>query len=174
MSDQPGDHTATSGALAVALEREHREIDAGIEAFLAAQAKGLPRTEPLTQAIDALHRHIFLEEEFLFPPLRDAGLIAPIFVMLREHGEIWDTLDALDAQLAINPGAAAMSEISRTLLEQLARHNAKEEPIIYPQADTVLTATASARLSSFMATGQRPEGWACARAGTAAAGGAPS
>jgi regulator of cell morphogenesis and NO signaling len=174
MSDQPGEHPARTGALGAALEREHREIDAGIEAFLAGQAGGQPRTEPLRQAIGALRRHIFLEEEFLFPPLRGAGLVAPIFVMLREHGEIWDTLDALDAQLAINPGAAAMSEICRTLLEQLERHNAKEELIVYPQADAVLTAAASARLSSFLATGQMPEGWVCQRAGAAPAGGGPS
>ncbi len=174
MSDQPADHAPAPGALAAALEREHREIDAGIEAFLAGQAERQPRTEPLTQAIGALRRHIFLEEEFLFPPLRDAGLVAPIFVMLREHGEIWDALDALDAQLAINPGAAAMSEICRTLLEQLERHNAKEEPIVYPQADDVLTAAASAGLSSFLATGRMPDGWVCARAGAAAAGGGPS
>jgi regulator of cell morphogenesis and NO signaling len=170
MSDQPGERPASTGALAAALEREHREIDVGIEAFLTSQAEGQSRTEPLRQAIDALRRHIFLEEEFLFPPLRDAGLVAPIFVMLREHGEIWDALDALDAQLAVNPGAAATSEIARALLAALERHNAKEEPIIYPQADAVLTAAASARLTSFLATGGMPEGWVCARAGAAAAG----
>ncbi len=169
MSDRPAHHPARAGALGAALEREHREIDAGVEAFLGSQAEAQPRTEPLTQAIAALRRHIFLEEAFLFPPLRDAGLVAPIFVMLREHGEIWDTLDALDAQLAINPGVAAMAEICRALLEQLERHNAKEEPIVYPQADAVLTAAASARLGSFLATGRMPEGWACARAGSSGA-----
>jgi regulator of cell morphogenesis and NO signaling len=169
MSDQPGEHPARTGALAAALEREHREIDQGVEAFLAGQTEGQPRTEPLRQAIDALRRHIFLEEEFLFPPLRDAGLVAPIFVMLREHGEIWDALDALDAQLAINRGAAVMSELCHALLGQLERHNAKEEPIVYPQADAVLTAAAAARLSSFLATGQTPDGWVCARAGSSAA-----
>ena len=126
---------ATADTLAAALEREHREIDRGIEAFLVGRAEGQPQTEPLARAIEALRRHIFLEEHFVFPPLRDAGLVAPIFVMLREHGEIWDTLDVLDAQLTANPDAAAMSEICDKLLEQLARHNAKEEPILYLQAD---------------------------------------
>lgn len=165
MTDQPGAPSTTIGALAAALEREHGEIDAGIEVFLTGQAEGQPCAQPLRQALSALRRHIFLEEEFLFPPLRDAGLVAPIFVMLREHGEIWDTVDALDAQLAINPGAAAMSEICRALLAQLERHNSKEEPIIYPQADTVLTAAATSSLRTFLATGRMPEGWVCARAG---------
>src|SRR5579884_3347854 len=101
----------TPGTLAAALEREHREIDRGIEAFLAARAEDRAETKPLTEAIAALRRHIFLEEEFLFPPLREAGMVAPVFVMLREHGEIWDTIDTLQAQLKADPAGAAVSEI---------------------------------------------------------------
>lgn len=157
---------ATADTLAAALEREHHEIDRGIEAFLVGRAEGQPQTEPLARAIEALRRHIFLEEHFVFPPLRDAGLVAPIFVMLREHGEIWDTLDVLDAQLIANPDAAAMSEICDKLLEQLARHNAKEEPILYSQTDAVLTTAAGADLRAFLAAGRRPDRWVCAQAGT--------
>ena len=146
--------------LAAALEREHREIDAGVEAYLAdADAD----TTALGGALRALRRHIFLEEEFLFPPLREAGLVAPIFVMLREHGEIWDTLDAVEAQLAGGDPADAC----RGLLEQLDRHNSKEEPIVYPQADTELSASASAGLRAFLECGSMPDGWVCARAGAA-------
>lgn len=164
MSDRPEERAATTGALAAALEREHHEIDRGIEAFLTGQGEWHARIGPLREAINALRRHIFLEETFLFPPLGDAGLVAPIFVMRREHGEIWDVLDVLDAQLAINPGAAAMSDSCRDLLAQLERHNSKEEPILYPHADAVLTAAAGADLRAFLATGRMPEGWVCARA----------
>lgn len=52
----------TIETLAAALESEHREIDTGIAAFLAASPEG--RTGPLTKAMAALRRHIFLEEEF--------------------------------------------------------------------------------------------------------------
>jgi hypothetical protein len=156
----PSQDRVPTGAdsLAAALEHEHREIDAGIEAYLAGDDAGA-----LTRAMQALRRHIFLEEEFLFPPLREAGLVAPIFVMLREHGEIWDTLDAAEARLA--GGSAA--PVCRELLEQLDRHNSKEEPIIYPQADTALSGPASAGLRAFLASGRMPEGWVCARAGAA-------
>lgn len=154
-----------TGALAMALEREHREIDTGIEAFLADLAAGQARPEPLIRAMQALRRHIYLEEEFLFPPLREAGMVAPIFVMLREHGEIWDTMDAMDREIARDGAGAAMSDVCRVLLEQLERHNAKEEPIIYPQADAVLGADASAELHEHLTAGRLPEGWVCARAG---------
>jgi len=154
-----------SGALAAALEHEHREIDRGIEAFVAAQADGRRQTEPLTRAIEALRRHIFLEEEFLFPPLREAGLVAPIFVMLREHGEIWDALDVIAAELRTGAAPSTVDETCRALLAQLERHNSKEEQIIYSQADAVLTAAASAGLKAFLAAGRMPDGWVCARAG---------
>jgi regulator of cell morphogenesis and NO signaling len=154
-------------ALSAALEREHREIDSGIEAFLAELQAGRTTVEPLTQAVAALRRHIFLEEEFLFPPLRDAGLVAPIFVMLREHGEIWDTLAALEVALAEEPAGASTSDTCRRLLGQLERHNSKEEPIIYPQADLTLTPPASGGLRAFLAAGRIPEGWVCAQAGAA-------
>jgi regulator of cell morphogenesis and NO signaling len=155
----------TTGTLAAALEREHREIDRGIEAFLAGRVEGRSETEPLRQAIGALRRHIFLEEEFLFPRLREAGLVAPVFVMLREHGEIWATMDAIDPDLDTDAGTSSMAELCLTLLAQLERHNSKEEPILYPQADAVLTTTARTGLRALLAAGGTPEGWICARAG---------
>ncbi|HET7173350.1 MAG TPA: hemerythrin domain-containing protein [Nocardioidaceae bacterium] len=82
-----------------ALEREHQEIDAGIAAYSAAAASGAAPTDSLTSAMSALRRHIYLEEQFLFPPLRAAGMMAPVFVMIREHGQMWRTLDTLQAQL---------------------------------------------------------------------------
>src|SRR5579875_3797472 len=101
MSDEGRNASSAEGlgALAAALEREHREIDRGIEAFLADRERGQGHVEPLRRAMEALRRHIFLEEEFVFPSLQAAGLVAPIFVMLREHGEIWDTLEVIEAQL---------------------------------------------------------------------------
>lgn len=74
--------------LASVLEREHREIDEGIVAYESRLAAGVDEPALLHRAMDALRRHIYLEEEFLFPPLRAVGMVAPVFVMLREHGEI--------------------------------------------------------------------------------------
>lgn len=151
--------------LAAALEHEHHEIDEGIEQFVAAERRDSARVEPLRRAIAALRRHIFLEEEFLFGPLRDDGLVAPIFVMLREHGEIWDTLDAIEARLDRDLEEGVIDQLCRQLLGALERHNAKEEAIVYPQANVVLDAAADAGLRAFLAAGRMPDGWTCARAG---------
>jgi iron-sulfur cluster repair protein YtfE (RIC family) len=148
--------------LASALEREHREIDQALESYLASPDDHAGRVESLIQTMTALRRHIYLEEEFLFPPLRDAGFVAPVFVMLREHGELWDTMASIDRELAEDP--AEVPGRCKWLLAQLAKHNAKEEPILYPHADGVLGAPASAELVTFLERGRIPDDWVCAEA----------
>lgn len=151
----------TSASLGAALEREHREIDEGIEEFRSGLAAGVRKTEPLTRAAGALRRHIYLEEEFLFPPLRAAGLMAPLFVMVREHGEMWRTLDTLQAKLADGSASAPVLDTCGQLVAGLESHNSKEEAIIYPQADVVLSASVTAELRAFLDSGSMPDGWVC-------------
>ncbi|HEX9042759.1 MAG TPA: hemerythrin domain-containing protein [Trebonia sp.] len=143
-------------SLAAALEREHQEIDAGIAAFTAAPHD----QEPLTRAIQALRRHIFLEEEFLFPLLGEAepALRAPVFVMLREHAQIWAVLDEMERA----PGGNAA--LGRQLASFLLHHNMKEERVLYPEADAVLSPAAAGRLRTFLGSGELPAGWVCVRA----------
>jgi iron-sulfur cluster repair protein YtfE (RIC family) len=149
--------------LTSALEREHHEIDAGIESFLGGLAVGESRADDLSRATAALRRHIYLEEEFLFPPLRAAGMLPPVLVMLREHGEIWRRLDEIDAvDLAAEPQRAGTA--CAELVELLSGHNAKEEPIIYPQGDAVLTDEAKRELHAAIDAGRMPDGWVCAQA----------
>jgi iron-sulfur cluster repair protein YtfE (RIC family) len=146
------------------LEREHHEIDEEIDAFIAQLSAGTVEAGRLRQAAAALRRHIYLEEVFLFPPLRDAGMVAPVFVMLREHGQMWRTLDAIELELAVDPDQAVLQKLSRELVVQLQHHNPKEEQILYPQADLALDDQAAERLHEFLDSGALPEGWVCERA----------
>lgn len=158
------DTDAGAETLATALEREHRAIDEAIETFLSPAGSGGGRVETLMQAMRALRRHIFLEEEFLFPPLRDAGFAAPVHVMLREHGELWRTMEAIERELAEDPAQSGVPGHCKLLLAQLERHNSKEEPVLYPHADSVLGAPASAELRAFLESGTMPDGWVCVAA----------
>ena len=160
---EPGHTALDAETLGAALEREHREIDRAIESYLAGSVGDETRTRSLADAMRALRRHIFLEEEFLFPPLRAAGFVAPIFVMLREHGELWRTMDSIGGALAAETADSLVPEC-RWLLAQLEKHNSKEEPILYPHADKVLGAPASAELRTFLESGRMPENWVCAQA----------
>lgn len=156
----------TDATLQAALEREHRDIDGGIETYLAGLSAGDgggDGTAPLMRALDALRRHIYLEEAFLFPPLREAGMAMPIFVMQREHGQLWRLMDRLGTLVADGAcDTVGLGDTCRELLAELEHHNDKEEPIIYTVADSTLSADAAARLTRFIADGNTPDGWVCA------------
>lgn len=144
------------------LIEEHHEIDAGIEEFQAALERGEVTPGPLTSAIAALRRHIYLEEELLFPAIRRAGMTMPIFVMIREHGEVWALMDQIEESLsAPDPDLNATRLASKQLLVNLMHHNTKEEPIIYPQTDVDLAPEELNVLADFIATGAMPDGWVC-------------
>lgn len=146
------------------LTREHREIDGAIETFIEKLDCGSVQHELLTETLEALRRHIYLEEVFLFPPLRDAGIVMPIFVMMREHGQLWRTMDALTDLLAGGNDSSPLRDTCIQLLDQLFQHNSKEEPVIYPNADSELPPQTSAELNRFIETGRAPEGWVCQQA----------
>lgn len=150
-----------TGTLRIALEREHHEIDGGVADFIAGRGEAATANERLIATLDALRRHIYLEEEFLFPPLRAAGMLAPVFVMLSEHRDLWRSMDALVRQTEDGTRLDVIRETCTTLLAQLDRHNSKEEPIIYAQADTTLAEDARIELQDFIDNEALPEGWVC-------------
>lgn len=151
--------------LGSALELEHREIDGGIEAFVASLGGAEPaRPATFLAAVRGLRRHIYLEEEFLFPPLKAAGLMGPIFVMLREHGRLWNQMDTIESLLAESADDGTLCTACTSLLELLDAHNSKEEPIIYTQADGILDAAATGELLGFLTQGTTPDGWVCSAA----------
>lgn len=147
--------------LDAALKREHRQIDEGIEAFTRGGTDTGALVASLAGSMQALRRHIYLEEEFLFPPLQAAGMFGPIFVMLREHGDMWITMDALQIEMSERPDSAVVLERCKELMAELEAHNLKEEQILYSQADELLGAEAGGKLAEFLETGEMPEGWVC-------------
>jgi iron-sulfur cluster repair protein YtfE (RIC family) len=153
------------GHLSAILTREHHEIDSAIAAFIEKLDGGCVQPEPLSAALEALRRHIYLEETILFPPIREAGMIMPIGVMMREHGELWRTTGALTDLLVDRADYEQLRDISHRLQGQLEQHTSKEEPIIYPHADTDLPAQVSAEIARFVASGRTPDGWVCQQAG---------
>lgn len=144
--------------LGAALEAEHREIDGGIEAYLAATGADQDQAEPLVHSLAGLRRHIYLEEEFLFPPLKKSGLMGPIFAMEREHGQLWDIMAGIDSSIE-RGDALGVRTACTALLALLDKHNAIEEKVIYSQADGLLDETASSTLGGFLGTGVLPADW---------------
>ncbi|MGH9105407.1 MAG: hemerythrin domain-containing protein [Acidimicrobiales bacterium] len=146
--------------LSEALEREHREVDQGTERFMSSPRDD-SQVAALAQAIEQLRRHIYVEEEFLFPPLGKGGMVAPLFVMVREHAEIWRVLDRLAAGLSNRTDPASTLTACHDLMVRLGSHNSKEEPIVYAQANSLLSEPEVTRIRERLETAQMPEGWVC-------------
>jgi regulator of cell morphogenesis and NO signaling len=143
-----------------ALEHDHHRIDGQFTAFTRALADDVLDTDAFTRAAEALRHHIYVEEELHFPVLREAGLLAPVLVMLREHGVVWDLLDDIVAALA-EGDIAAVRTVWPQLVQALERHNAKEERILYPAGDQTLPVEVGAAVVTALATGTTPPGWVC-------------
>ncbi|HET7388724.1 MAG TPA: hemerythrin domain-containing protein [Nocardioidaceae bacterium] len=154
--------------LSRALEQDHREIDEVIKRCADGSALDADERGALKRAVDELRRHIYAEEELLFPPLRLAGMTGPILVMLREHGQMWPLLDTLDHGLAEGVDSDLLRAACHQLFVLLQHHNPKEEQIIYPELDRAVGPTVSVDVQEFFDAGQVPAGWIChfLRAGT--------
>ena len=149
-----------------ALEADHRVIDEQFATFATAAEEGVVDRDSLTVAADGLRLHIWVEEELFFPPLSTAGIMGPIMVMHREHGEIWRSLDELEGIIAADePDLPAALEVWRSLENILMQHNLKEEQILYAAADRMLDAQTAAEVTAGLDQ-ELPEGWTCTMAGT--------
>ncbi|GAA1415261.1 hemerythrin [Glutamicibacter uratoxydans] len=153
----------SDASLAEAFTREHHEIDAGIEEYLNSEENdAATRARPLLRVVDALRRHIYLEEEIVFPYLPQGMLQMPLMVMRREHGELWRRMDVLEESIRSASGdSATLGSDCQELLALLDNHNSKEEPIIYPHMDQSLGEEDQRRVAGLLAGGSLPEGWVC-------------
>ena len=148
------------------LEHDHHRIDERFDVFAASLSGGTPDAAAFTGGATALRHHIHVEETLHFPVLREAGLLAPVLVMLREHGEIWDLLDTIDEALV----RADLTTVRATwprLAHLLEQHNAKEERILYPAGDQTLSEETAHAVTTALASGSTPPGWTCEMAGRA-------
>lgn len=155
-------------ALAVTLEREHHRVDEALAAYIASPAHGR-NPEPLVDAMNALRRHIFLEEELVFPKLRQAGTIAAMPLMLREHAQIWANLDALDRELRTGVDDRMVAKHCHELAVRIQHHNLKEERTVYSGADQELDGAEAAQLAALLEAAELPTGWVCTKARQATA-----
>lgn len=147
-----------------ALESDHRTIDDHFAAFADAAARGSLERGRLAEALRTLRLHIWVEEDALFPPLRTAGVIGPVMVMLREHGEIWRLLDDLEAIAGTpEPDLTAALATWGSLQQVLLQHNVKEEQILYAAADRILDVETATEVIDGL-DADLPAGWTCAMA----------
>lgn len=145
--------------LTEAFDDEHHRIDTGIDEFIDSVAAGRPDPDALRTAFDDLRRLILLEEDHLFPPLRDGATAAPLTVLEREHGTLWRLMDTAEALVDTDPAAAAAR--CAQLSAELAGHRAAEQSDLYPEADRALLGPEAAELLDLMDTEVLARGRVC-------------
>lgn len=158
MSELPFHRTPRPSVGAV-LEDDHRRIDALLTTFGQSLSAGTVDEASFTMARTGLRHHIYVEEELHFPTLRQAGLLGPVLVMVREHAQIWNVLDAMETSLRAGSGIPDLSELLHHLEQLLVAHNAKEEQVIYPAGDQVLPDEVAAQVRATLASGTTPPDW---------------
>lgn len=88
----------------------------------------------------SMRRHLAMEEEVLFPAFDAKSGMAgggPVAEMKIEHRQMIGLLDQVGAAIEADNAQEAL-DIGDTLLILSQQHNAKEEEVLYPMAETLL------------------------------------
>lgn len=123
-------------------EADHDRLDRLFKTFQSLKRSDFPKAkEAFIDFKFGLQRHIVWEEETLFPAfeektgMRDAG---PTAVMRMEHRQIRDALEVIHQKVKNQNPDSDGDEAA--LLSILFQHNMKEENILYPAIDRLLSA----------------------------------
>lgn len=89
--------------------------------------------------LDALKRHMKIEEETLFPAFEQASGIrgGPTWVMRQEHRQMLAWLDEIAAAMAAR-NTREFRALGESFVGLMTAHSTKEERVLYPMCDEVL------------------------------------
>lgn len=122
------------------MEQDHDRLDDLYNQFKELKASDQNKANEIFSEFKSdLQKHIFWEEEILFPlfeyktGMHDTG---PTAVMRIEHKEIKNYLNEIFTNL--NNGNTQTKDLENELFEVLYAHNLKEENILYPMIDNLV------------------------------------
>ena len=126
------------------MTHDHRDCD-GIFARaeeLASDGDWADAAEALKKFADALNAHFDAEESTLFPAFEQAtgNAMGPTRVMRLEHQQMRETLAGMDHALAGGDLDDFLGQ-AEGLLILMQQHNIKEEQMLYPMCDRLLSGT---------------------------------
>lgn len=138
------------------LERDHDQEHGKLVEARISMSRGEFDKNSFLEFVNNIRRHIYIEEEIIFPDLvvLDSNLKGPISGLEMEHASLWMLMDRILAETdsgTIRKSPKYLEEIERIL----AVHNAVESTNIYPKIkDERIPDLEQATL---------PEGWICRR-----------
>lgn len=143
------------------LTEQHRIIEEGIVGLV----DGSGSRKELTKAIYLLRKHIYVEEEVLFPIVAEDGKREMALAQMKyEHGDMWPHLELAIELLERNAPLDDLFKPANALMELLHIHDAKEEEAIYTIAHRYAAQATNPPLASLFKTYDIPAGWKCLRA----------
>ena len=129
--------------LAEFFEQDHRDCDArwvDVEELL--DTEDIETAQIAWQKYNAsMCRHLAMEEEVLFPAFDAKSGMAgggPVAVMKTEHQQMRGLLEQIGEAIEAGKAVQAM-DIGDTLLMLIQQHNVKEESMLYPMAENLLS-----------------------------------
>lgn len=131
----------TMPGIQTAFAADHDRLDKLFSHFLAWKWTDMPRArEAFKEFKVGLQRHIVWEEQILFPRFEEKTGITeggPTAVMRAEHQRIGEILEAIHQKVQRQDPNSDAEE--GRLLETLGAHNEKEEMVLYPALDRLLS-----------------------------------
>ena len=97
-------------------------------------------TNAFERFLAAMEHHFSLEEQILFPQVEDhiGHTSGPTAVMRLEHQQMRQILTEMAEYLTVHDPESYLG-LAETLLILMQQHNAKEEQILYPLSDNLLS-----------------------------------
>lgn len=122
-------------------EHDHDQLDNYFQEYKKLKNTDYPQAKECFQNFESgLHRHIQWEEDILFPLFEEKTGMAdhgPTAVMREEHKQIKEYLQEINKKVATED---VNTDNEEQLLEDLlGSHNQKEENILYPGIDEVIS-----------------------------------
>ena len=138
--------------ISVTFEQDHDRLDALFTTFQQQKRKDMAKAkEAFVEFKFGLQRHIVWEEDVLFPKWEENSGMAeggPTQVMRTEHRIIGECLEGIHQKVQANNPDSDLEE--QRLVDVLKSHNMKEERILYPSIDQVITDQERAELYQAM------------------------
>ena len=142
----------SEGKISATFEQDHDRLDALFSTFQEQKRKDVSKAKEAFVAFKfGLQRHIVWEEDVLFPKWEENSGMAeggPTQVMRTEHRMIGDCLEAIHQKVQAQDPESDRDE--QRLLDILKSHNMKEERILYPSIDQVISDQERAELYQAM------------------------
>lgn len=141
-------------------QHAHHRVEGWLLDFQESLGQGRLEPELFARALGELRAHMFVEEELVFPLVRER-LAGPVADLHEEHGHLWDLVDEIRLLVHRGGGPAPIGLCTARLLSLLAAHSAAEDFGVYSDLLVVLGRHRAGTLLAEAERAEAPAGWLC-------------